>query len=185
MNENRRQILEMLSTGKITADEAYRFGTERRPVFTIACANGWCCASVSKALRNLRSNGDCGARKRDVCAVTLMFSIAAARRSSSYVSSRPALAFPSITRPSFQPRLSASCMPEFPPRAPNGLITCAASPANSRRPTRNRSSTCVLYSQGPVHTSSNDTAGPRWDRTRSMEVSGFAASAGSDSGSSW
>ena len=63
-----------------------------------------------------------------------MFSSAAGRRSAQYVSSNAASALPFATNASFQARLSASWMPLLPPRPPKGLITWAASPANSTRP---------------------------------------------------
>ena len=51
----------------------------------------------------------------------------------------------SVTSASFQARLSASAMPELPPRAPNGFTTLAASPRRNTRPCRIRSTHSLRY----------------------------------------
>src|SRR5215218_8618405 len=82
------------------------------------------------ALRHSRWNAFGGAMNFIVEPVIRRFSTAAGRRSRSYASRSPeAIALATAV---------ASSTPEFMPRAPNGAIRCAASPARKTRPTRKR-----------------------------------------------
>src|SRR5215211_4402685 len=82
------------------------------------------------ALRHSRWNVVGGAMNFIVAPVIRRFSTAAGRRSRSYASRSPeAIALATAV---------ASSTPEFMPRAPNGAIRCAASPARKTRPTRKR-----------------------------------------------
>ena len=80
---------------------------------------------------------------RIVASVAGRFSSAAGRRSASYVSSSAGGASPRTTEASFQARFSASATPELRPRAPNGDMTWAASPARKTRPARNASASAL------------------------------------------